>query len=88
MSELTRVAFRQFDDGEVIALFPDVPWTWNPNDGMITSYMHNGQHDGASIELLDELEQPTPTDITPLYLELLRIGYDLKMSDEHYKGRA
>lgn len=83
MSELTRVAFRQFDDGEVIAFFPD------ERDGeYIMSYMHHGQHGNASPELLNELDQPTPTDITPLYLELLRIGYDLKMSDEHYKGCA
>lgn len=39
---MTKVVFRKWKGGEVIALFPDVPW--NRHDSATTSYMHVGQH--------------------------------------------
>lgn len=46
---MTKVIFRKFRDGSVIALFPNIPWD---NNGNIASYMHVGQHGGASLLLL------------------------------------
>ena len=66
-----KVAFREFSDGDVIALFPDEQW----NDTTITSYMHIGQHGGASPELLEELNPAKKADIAELKAELETIGY-------------
>ena len=39
--KMTKVVFRRYPDGQVIALFPDIPWSGRR--GEITSYMHVGQ---------------------------------------------
>lgn len=36
--KMTKVVFRRYPDGQVIALFPDIPWSGRR--GEITSYMH------------------------------------------------
>ena len=41
---MTKVTFRKFPDGEIIALFPELSWD---NRGNVTSYLHNGQHGPA-----------------------------------------
>ena len=41
---MTKVVFRKWKDGEVIALFPD---NTNPYDGTVMSYMHIGQYGDA-----------------------------------------
>ena len=41
---MTRAVFRKYPDGQIIALFPDIPWS---EDGSVTSYMHVGQHGPA-----------------------------------------
>ena len=43
--KMTKVVFRRYPDGQVIALFPDIPWSGRR--GEITSYMHVGQHGAA-----------------------------------------
>ena len=43
--QLTRVVFRRFKEGEIIALFPYMPW--NAHGNAVTSYMHTGQHAAA-----------------------------------------
>ena len=43
--DIIKVIFRKFKDGEIIALFPGLKWN---NAGDICSYMHIGQHGGAS----------------------------------------
>ena len=61
--KMTKVVFRRYPDGQVIALFPDIPWSGRR--GEITSYMHVGQHGAA-----DEKEYRNPLS------ELRAIGYD------------
>lgn len=69
----TNVAFRKFPDGDVIALFPDIP---ESHDGtMIMSYMHMGQHCGASNSLLTELKPAIPGEYRDLLRELTARGY-------------
>ena len=45
--KMTKVVFRRYPDGQVIALFPDIPWSGRR--GEITSYMHVGQHGAATM---------------------------------------
>ena len=48
MKDKTKVIFRRFPDGEVIALFPEIIGGTSPYTCM--SYMHIGQHGSASAE--------------------------------------
>ena len=61
--------------GECIALFPDEKWD---NHGMIASYMHIGQHGGASPELLIDLREAELDEYCDLKKELLCIGYNIE----------
>ena len=47
--EITEVVFRKFKDGAIIALFPYVIENF---DYSVMSYMHLGQHGGASYQRL------------------------------------
>lgn len=69
------VVFRKWPDGEVIALFPEIPEDrWGDTCG---SYMHNGQHGGASCSpVIEDTKPASPRDYAPLLRELVRIGYD------------
>lgn len=71
---LTRVIFRKFRDGEIIALFPDM----DEGRGMIGSYMHIGQHDAADrLIVVDKTKPAKPKEYAELKAELQRIGYRL-----------
>ena len=70
---MTRVVFRKFGDGQVIALFPDEPWNGR---GDIASYMHVGQHGPASRTITDCTRLATPAEYAPLLAELRGIGYE------------
>lgn len=69
----TEIIFRKFKDGEIIAFFPYQ--YHNIMKGEILSYMHIGQHGGASPELIKELEECTPEEYESLLNELKMIGY-------------
>lgn len=71
-----KVTFRKFDDGDVIALFPDEIADFKGN---ITSYMEIGQHSAASKELLDDLAIPTPDEIASLKKELEEVYDDVEL---------
>lgn len=68
----TAVHFRKFPEGDVIALFPELPAT----PPYITSYQHIGQHGDASKDLLVDLEHATASEAASLLKELVSIGYD------------
>lgn len=70
----TEIIFRKFEDGEIIAFFPYE--FWNVMKGEITSYMHIGQHGGASPELINELDTCSPKEYKDLLNELKSIGYE------------
>ena len=74
-AEKTYTEFRKFDDGDVIAIFPDL--AYNSYSSLVTSYQTIGQHGAASIELLDDLDVPTKEESAELIAELARIGYNI-----------
>jgi len=71
----TRVIFRVFADGEVIALFPHI----KENNGMIGSYMHVGQHSPADPAIVNDTKPATPEQYGELFAELQSIGYNLEV---------
>ena len=71
----TDVVFRKHSDGEILALFPGIAGTNNPET--CQSYAHNGQHCPASVGL--RLKPARPKEFRALELELRRIGYRLRV---------
>ena len=72
----TKVAFRKFDDGDIIALFPEERFTVD-HLKYVSSYMHVGQHGTASEDLINDLEDAEPEEYEALKQELEEIGYEL-----------
>ena len=74
----TKVIFRIWPDGDVIALFPELPFSYDPRSCM--SYMHIGQHGEASASLSDRTKPATPEQYKDLFNELENaIGYNLQI---------
>ena len=75
---LTKVIFRKWFDGSVIALFPEIP---NDCNGLYCeSYMHIGQHGGADCRsVIARTEVAKPSEYDGLHKELTAIGYNLKI---------
>ena len=72
-TEKTKVIFRKFPDGEVIALFPELP-----GDSDILNclnYMHIGQHGNGEALLIGKPAKPE--EYKELFDELTAIGYNL-----------
>ena len=84
----TKVIFRQFPNGEVIALFPELPGDTDP--GTCMSYMHIGQH-GTATARCGKTRLARPDAYAPLARELTGLGYDLQpvrcFSRHHYETR-
>ncbi|WP_240058001.1 hypothetical protein [Bacteroides uniformis] len=71
----TKVIFRKSGKGEIIALFPSLPWS--RNDNMVTSYMHMGQHGPADYAGVLTVTTPArQTEFRGLLEELELLGYD------------
>jgi hypothetical protein len=71
---MTKVIFRKFKNGEVIALFPQEPATRDGWECM--SYMHIGQHGSADPSIVNDTKPAMPYEYADLYNELKSIGYD------------
>ena len=71
---MTKVIFRKFDNGEIIALFPQEPATYDGWECM--SYMHVGQHGSADPFIAKDTKPATPYEYAALYNELKSIGYN------------
>lgn len=81
MKNETKVIFRSYQHGEIIALFPDEKADHNGN---ILSYMRIGQHSAASPEYIDELPAPLRREALPLKNELeTQVGYVLNDATEY-----
>lgn len=77
---MTPVIFRKWKDTkDIIALFPAL-W-WDQPRGLVTSYMHLGQHYGAYYtHIIKDTVPALPSEYEPLLRELERLGYtDLKV---------
>lgn len=87
---MTKVIFRKFKNGEVIALFPQEPATRDGWECM--SYMHVGQHGSADPMIVHGTKPAKWAEFVELLRELQSIGYnDLKLckkfTQEDYKVR-
>ena len=79
--EITRVIFRKWSNGDIIALFPDDPYypTMIGKDE-IMSYEHIGQHGCATYPyVISTTKLATPEEYIDLLAELQSIGYNLKV---------
>jgi hypothetical protein len=79
--EHTKVIFRKFDNGEVIAIFPED--VGSMNQFTCQSYLHVGQHGSCDDVLIDELEPASLEEYINLYTELESIGYNLVVCKEY-----
>lgn len=73
------VAFRKFEDGEIIAIFPNIYPVAKNSRAEVMSYMHEGQHAMANECLVNELEKASETEYKPLLDELNAIGYNVNV---------
>jgi len=78
MTEKTKTVFRTWKDGQVIALFPEIPWT---RDGhACATYEHTGQHGSAGFgHVVAATTKATPNEYAPLLRELTAIGYNVEI---------
>ena len=75
--DITEVIFRKFSDNQVCAFFP---YEIADRSGNISSYMHVGQHSGASFDcLVSTTKLANEIEYGPLKTELESIGYNLKI---------
>ena len=75
----TKVIFRKFSDGDIIALMPELPGNYNPYM-TCESYMHIGQHGGASVDLTNVTIPAKPEEYASLLSELESIGYNVQVA--------
>ena len=73
----TKVIFRQWKNGDIIALFPEVACDILGYN--CQSYMQVGQHGAASPDLVVDTKPVKNEDYTNLFNELTVLGYDLKI---------
>lgn len=79
----TRAIFRKFQDGDILALFPDIDERAHDPGLFCLSYAHCGQHGSADLAMcLQHTESATPEERADLEKELLEIGYDLEVIEE------
>ena len=73
---MDKVLFRMDKEGDVFALFPEIPGA----SGLCTSYQHVGQHGSADYNwCIDQSRPATESEYLDLYNDLKEIGYDLKV---------
>ena len=85
--ETTRVVFRIYPAGEVIALFPDLPEV----RGCVLSYQHVGQHGAADPWHVVRMTRPaTAEEAAPLRRELEGVpyGYQLEVRKRMTRARG
>ncbi len=81
----TKVIFRKFKDGEIIAIFPEIMWSDDPP--YLSSYLHVGQHGACDYGHLRNLTKPAkPKEYADLMAELESIGYNLDVRKKRVNG--
>lgn len=75
---LTKVIFRKYRNGDIIAIFPEIPG--NNNVYTCSSYEHVGQHGACSPFLVViDTKEAKPSEYKELKKELECRGYNLKI---------
>jgi len=73
-TEKTRVIFRKYKDGDILALFPEL----SEGGAGVESYMHIGQHSSADYRgCIASTKPATVAEYKDLQAELESIGYNL-----------
>lgn len=73
-SREVKVIFRKWSDGDIVALFPEIPG--DRKGWLCESYMHVGQHGAANCSGVIENTRPaSPEEYEALLRELGSIGY-------------
>ena len=76
--QTTKVIFRKYPDGSIIALFPEEKWN---RMGNCASYMHVGQHGPADYQHVVASTKPAkPHEYEDLKRELQDLGYGLRIN--------
>ena len=81
MGERYKVIFRKFKNGDIIALFPEEPFSYTSD--LCMSYMHIGQHGAASLEIIFETKLAKPEEYKDLKEELESLGYILEVKRKY-----
>lgn len=75
-NDITKMNFRKFKDGDIIALMPYEQWCGIE----CASFMHLGQHGGADYNHVIRTTKPaTESEYKELFDELTSIGYNIKV---------
>lgn len=74
--EKTKVVFRKFKDGDIVAMFPELPAV-SHDAWLCTVYAHQGQHGSGDPHLINRTALATSTEYALLKRELESIGYNL-----------
>lgn len=71
----TKVVFRKYKNGDIIALFPEIPAAF----GEVASYTHMNGHGGSHYKLvMNSTKSATEAEYMPLFNELVaKYGYQL-----------
>lgn len=78
----TKVIFRVFEDGQVIAIFPEE--LGNSDCYTCMSYMHVGQHGACNPkEVISDTRLAKPEEYASLKAELYSIGYNLDIKSKY-----
>ena len=79
METKTKVIYRKFSDGEIIALFPQI--AANVTGWFCSSYMHVGQHGAADTNVVvRQTVLAKPKEYAKLHKELKQLGYNLQIA--------
>jgi len=73
----TRVVFRRWRNGDIIALFPQIPADYQGY--MCSSYEHVGQHGAANPDVVIAQTTYVGSPYPPLAEELEQLDYDLEI---------
>jgi len=74
--EKLKVIYRKFPEGDVIALFPEVPGdSW----ATCNSYQHIGQHGSASLGVIYDTKLATPEEYKDLHEEITQIYFEYEI---------
>lgn len=73
----TKVIFRKWKDGQIIAIFPEELGDYSPYT--CSSYMSIGQHSACDPLIIQTTKSAKKNEYQDLFDELTKIGYDLQV---------
>lgn len=80
----TKVVFRKWPEGDILALFPEI----DEGNYKCSSYMHIGQHSGADYTgCIQSTKAAIPEEYADLKRELEGLGYDLDVKRKYIAKR-